>query len=65
MPIPVECSFCFENYQVLDKLAGRTIKCRACGNALDVPRRAAGSASASAGSTEPAPARKAPTGTKP
>lgn len=62
MPIPVECPFCFENYQVLEKLSGRTIKCRACGNPLEVPRRAGGSSGIGRGADESRsePPRRAP-----
>jgi predicted Zn finger-like uncharacterized protein len=41
MAITVECSNCGRRYNVDDSIAGRTVKCRQCGNLIQVPRSAA------------------------
>ncbi len=38
MAITVECSNCGRRYNVDDSIAGRTVKCRQCGNLIPVPK---------------------------
>jgi predicted Zn finger-like uncharacterized protein len=40
MAITVECSNCGRRYNVDDSIAGKTVKCRQCGNLITVPRSA-------------------------
>jgi len=37
MPIAFQCDACGKRYQVKDALAGKRVKCAACGHALQVP----------------------------
>jgi|GEM_PF-6456689 len=40
MPISVQCESCFQTYRVGDDKAGKAIKCKDCGNRIQVPSRA-------------------------
>lgn len=40
MPIPITCEYCEESYRITDKAAGKRIRCKECGEAIDVPGRA-------------------------
>ena len=37
MPIPITCEYCEESYRITDKAAGKRIRCKECGEAIDVP----------------------------
>lgn len=39
MPIPISCSYCDVSYRITDRAAGKTIRCKECGEAIDVPDR--------------------------
>jgi predicted Zn finger-like uncharacterized protein len=41
MPIDAQCGSCTTRYRVVDSAAGRRVKCRRCGNAIDLPGQAA------------------------
>jgi predicted Zn finger-like uncharacterized protein len=41
MPIDAQCGSCTARYRVVDSAAGRRVKCRRCGNAIDLPGEAA------------------------
>ena len=41
MSIKVECDSCFSEFSIKDDAAGRTIKCRECGESIKVPVRRA------------------------
>lgn len=46
MPISFACQHCQKTYNVADNLAGKKVKCKACGQAMDVPAQQAISAQA-------------------
>jgi predicted Zn finger-like uncharacterized protein len=41
MPIDAQCGSCMARYRVVDSAAGRRVKCRRCGNFIDLPGNAA------------------------
>ncbi|MDB5304368.1 MAG: hypothetical protein JWM97_1917 [Phycisphaerales bacterium] len=41
MPINAQCVSCTARYKVVDSAAGRRVKCRRCGNSMDLPGDAA------------------------
>ncbi len=40
MPIEITCGDCGKRYRVEDRLIGKKVKCRACGNVMTVPQEA-------------------------
>jgi predicted Zn finger-like uncharacterized protein len=40
MPIDAQCGSCTAKYRVVDTAAGRRVKCRRCGNGIDLPGQA-------------------------
>lgn len=51
MPLPAACPKCKKQYQLPDQLAGKSVKCNACGNSFSVGVASAPPAMATAGKT--------------
>jgi|688.fasta_scaffold175681_2 hypothetical protein len=51
MPLPAACPKCKKQYQLPDQLAGKSVKCNACGNSFSVGAASAPTAMAAAGKT--------------
>lgn len=51
MPLPAACPKCKKQYQLPDQLAGKSVKCNACGNSFSVGAASAPPAMAAAGKT--------------
>src|SRR5262249_32917932 len=69
MPITVPCRKCKTKFQVPSKLAGQTVRCKACGCLLRLPSperiQAKKQPAAAAGTSAPAPAPPRPAPTTP
>ncbi len=56
MPIPITCEYCEVSYRIADKAAGKRVRCKDCGEAIDVPGgsvRRAGNRSRSSAASPP------------
>lgn len=51
MPLPAACPKCKKQYQLPEQLAGKSVKCNACGNSFSVGAASAPQAMATAGQT--------------
>ncbi|MFK7820752.1 MAG: hypothetical protein AB8G99_18685 [Planctomycetaceae bacterium] len=51
MPIPITCEFCEVSYRITDRAAGKTVRCKECGEPVDVPGAATRATGRSSGRT--------------
>ncbi len=58
MPIPISCDYCDVSYRITDAAAGKRIRCKDCGEPIDVPKPRR----AQADRAQPGPAARKPAG---
>lgn len=65
MPIKVKCPQCYEKYQLADKLAGKKVRCKQCGEPIQIPNPRQRPAQSRPSRKRSAPAKRRPPKPKP